>query len=136
MRLYFFRHAQAGVRLQDETRDFHRNITAEGRQETRTAVQVVAGLNLKVAHIYSSPLTRAEQTANILAKALDLAVEIREEVGPGFNGAAIEKIIADLPESDNVMFVGHDPDFSETVSKLIGGGAVEIKKGGFARIDL
>ena len=46
-----------------------------------------------------------------------------------------EKIIADLPETANVMFVGHDPDFSEVVSKLIGG-TVEVRKGGFARIDL
>jgi phosphohistidine phosphatase len=136
MRLYFFRHAQAGERLEDEERDFHRKITAEGRRETRAAAKVLADLNLKVTHIYSSPLTRAEQTAGIVAQALDMPVEIREEVGPGFNIAAIEKIIADLPETDNVMFVGHDPDFSQVVSKLIGGGTVEVKKGGFARIDL
>jgi phosphohistidine phosphatase len=34
------------------------------------------------------------------------------------------------------MLVGHEPDFSETIRALIGGGRVVCKKGGLARVDL
>jgi phosphohistidine phosphatase SixA len=34
------------------------------------------------------------------------------------------------------MFVGHEPDFGLTVSALIGGGTITMKKGGVARIDV
>ena len=34
------------------------------------------------------------------------------------------------------MVVGHEPDFSLTIAELIGGGCVEMKKGGLARIDV
>ena len=34
------------------------------------------------------------------------------------------------------MVVGHEPDFSETVAELIGGGDVVMKKGGLARVDV
>ncbi|MBZ0288948.1 MAG: hypothetical protein K8I30_15125, partial [Anaerolineae bacterium] len=37
---------------------------------------------------------------------------------------------------DEIMFVGHEPDFSTAVSKLIGGGEIVMKKGGMARVDL
>jgi phosphohistidine phosphatase len=34
------------------------------------------------------------------------------------------------------MLVGHEPDFSRTISALIGGGRVVMKKGGLARVDV
>jgi phosphohistidine phosphatase len=34
------------------------------------------------------------------------------------------------------MLVGHEPDFSLTISALIGGGKVILKKGGLARVDI
>ncbi len=34
------------------------------------------------------------------------------------------------------MIVGHEPDFSATVAQLIGGGRVQLKKGGLARVDI
>ena len=33
------------------------------------------------------------------------------------------------------MFVGHEPDFSTTISSLVGGRVV-MKRGGLARIDI
>jgi len=136
MKLYFFRHAQAGTSRWGDPSDRSRVITPEGIQETQTAGRVLAGMKLNPAHIYSSPLTRAQQTAEIVAKALNMGIEIREEVAPGFNVAALEKIIAGLGDDQEVMFVGHEPDFGETISALIGGGIVEVKKGGFARVDV
>jgi phosphohistidine phosphatase SixA len=34
------------------------------------------------------------------------------------------------------MLVGHEPDFSATTATLLGGGRIQFKKGGLARVDI
>jgi phosphohistidine phosphatase len=34
------------------------------------------------------------------------------------------------------MVVGHEPDFSDTISALIGGGRIVCKKGGLALVEI
>ncbi len=135
MRLYFFRHAIAedgGADLPD----YERKLTDKGIAKTRRAAEVMQALKVKPTHIYSSPLVRARQTADILAEALGVAVEVREEVAPGFNIAAVTQLTNDLDRDAHVLFVGHEPDFSATVSALTGGSWVVMKKGGLARVDI
>jgi phosphohistidine phosphatase len=71
-----------------------------------------------------------------VAEALGVQVEVREEVGYEFNVQAVEALTAGLGDDAEVMFVGHEPSFSETVGELIGGAKVVMKKGGLARIDV
>ena len=49
---------------------------------------------------------------------------------------AVQELVDDHKHDDRIMFVGHEPDFSETVSYIIGGGNITMKKGGLARVDL
>lgn len=135
MRLYFFRHAIAEDGRADLT-DYERKLTDKGIAKTRRAADVMKALGIEPTHIYSSPLIRARQTADILAGAMGIAVEIRDEVGPGFNLAAVTQLTNDLDRDAQVVFVGHEPDFSSTVSALTGGGWVVMKKGGLARVDI
>ena len=135
MRLYFFRHAIAedgGADLPD----FERKLTDKGIAKTRRAADVMKALGIQPTHLYCSPLVRARQTADILAEALDVAVEIRDEVSPGFNLAAVTQLTHELEQDAQVLFVGHEPDFSSTISALTGGGWVVMKKGGLARVDI
>lgn len=135
MHLYFFRHAEAedgGATLSDSARQ----LTKRGVERTRHAAGVLKSLGIKLTHLYSSPLVRARQTADILAEALGIDVEEQAEVGPGFNSQAVSGLIRDAQNDDSVMFVGHEPDFSATISAIIGGGWVDMKKGGLARIDV
>ena len=46
------------------------------------------------------------------------------------------EIGAELVDVAAELVVGHEPDFSGTISALIGGGSVVMKKGGLARIDV
>jgi phosphohistidine phosphatase len=55
---------------------------------------------------------------------------------PGFDAEALTDILGEHSESDILMLVGHEPDFSLTVGSLIGGGRVVCKKGGLARVDV
>jgi phosphohistidine phosphatase len=63
-------------------------------------------------------------------------LEQDKRLAPGFGRDNLEQVLADHPEAKNIMLVGHEPDFSLTISALTGGDKVILKKGGLARVDL
>lgn len=134
MRLYFFRHAIAKD-ADANTPDEKRELTAEGMDNTRQAVRVLKALDIAPDLIYSSPLTRAYQTAAIIGEAFDQDVLVRTEVGPGFSVRTVELLTSGVGENSEILFVGHEPDFSMTITSLTGGRVV-MKKGGLARVDV
>lgn len=136
MELYFFRHGHAEDAQGPDFDDFARKLTDKGVERTVAAGQALLKLGVKPARIYTSPRLRARQTAEILASALGMVAEARDEVNFGFNQHHIPALINDVPNDLSVMFVGHEPDLSITVSTLVGGGEIEMKKGGIARVDL
>ena len=98
----------------------------------------MAGLSLGIALILSSPLLRALKTAEIVAESLGLQDSLLTDkrLSPGFDLPALREILADHAEVGALLLVGHEPDFSETIAACIGGGRVECKKGGLARVDI
>ena len=88
--------------------------------------------------IITSPLTRAFQTADIVARELKIVGQLEqdERLAPGFGRDALEQVLADHSQAKNIMLVGHEPDFSLTSSALTGGSNVILKKGGLARVDI
>ena len=134
MRLYFFRHAIAHDADAD-TPDASRELTDEGIANTEQAARILKTLTITPDYLFSSPLTRAYQTAVIIGKALDVDVQVRKEVGPGFSIHAVEALTRELHPNAEILFVGHEPDFSGTVTALVGGRVV-MKKGGLARVDV
>ncbi len=75
MRLYFVRHGQsvANVQMVISNRDLFHPLTELGRQQAEALAQLLA--EVPVAAIYSSPIVRAAQTAQIVATHLGLPVE-------------------------------------------------------------
>jgi phosphohistidine phosphatase len=132
MKLYFFRHAEAEPGLSN---DFERRLTRRGTRRTETAAQVLLALGISPAHFYSSPRIRARQTAEILADALEMDVELEDGLDFGFDLDVVERLAEGLDEGSELMFVGHEPSMSEVVGDLIGG-EVAMKKGGMARVDV
>jgi phosphohistidine phosphatase len=100
--------------------------------------EFISKLDLGLDNILTSPLTRAFQTAEIVAEQLGLLdrMEIDDRLSPGFGRADLAEILNDHPRADSIMVVGHEPDFSMTIESLIGGGSVVCKKGSLARVDL
>lgn len=135
MQLFFLRHAQAGTYSGNAQEDFHRPLTQTGIDHTHRLAALLKQVNVKPDYIFSSPLKRAHQTAEIVGGALGVAVEIREALAPGFRPSDVAALIAHMKNDESVMFTGHEPDFSSVVGALIGGGRVVMKKGGLARID-
>ena len=85
--------------------------------------------------ILSSPLTRAEETARLVARELNLPklVQIAEFLRAGMTAerafSGLREVLGGLmkreklPEKASIMLVGHEPDFSDLAGVLIGGRA-------------
>lgn len=136
MKLYFFRHAHAEDAQGPEFDDFTRPLSARGIERTHAAASALMRMSLKPARLYTSPRLRARQTADILGKGFGMEVLVRDELNFGFNPAFITTLIDGLEEEDEVLMVGHEPDFSSTIAALTGGTDLVMKKGGIARVDM
>ena len=136
MRLYFLRHGIADWPQWDMDRDHERPLNDEGVKKMKAEARAIAQLDLGLNVILSSPYTRAWQTADIVAE--HLMLELREEplLAPGFNLDRLREILSRHADKNVLMLVGHEPGFSLTIGELIGGGRIEMKKGGLARVDL
>jgi phosphohistidine phosphatase len=137
MELYILRH---GIAVERGTpgykKDSDRPLTPEGEEKMRQIADAMRGMDLKFDVILSSPYTRAEQTAHIVAGELDEEVSYSDYLVPG--GNALE-LIAEINDErpQRVLLVGHEPDLSSLISVLITGGSsasIELKKGGLCKM--
>jgi phosphohistidine phosphatase len=140
MKVFFLRHGIAAERSDGngEGNDAARPLTKEGIAKMKGIAATLAHLHLGLEAIITSPLVRARETAEIVARELKMTLKLvkDERLAPGFNADKLHAVLLDHPSGDAVMIVGHEPDFSETISALIGGGRVAMKKGGLALVDL
>jgi len=136
-RLYFLRHGLADRNAWTGD-DFSRPLTTAGKQRMAREATTMGRLDLQVDLILTSPLTRAAQTAAIVAEHLDLTDRVCEDerVAFGLDAASLARLLADHPEARSLLLVGHEPSFSLTISEITGGGDVICKKGSLARVDL
>jgi phosphohistidine phosphatase len=134
MEIYFLRHGEAGKKAGGD--DSARPLTEEGIARMEVEAAAMTLLHIGVRTIVSSPYLRARQTAEIVARKLrpssDVIVDTR--LAPGFGPDDLAEILSENLEGP-LMLVGHEPDFSMTISACIGGGGIELKKGGLARMD-
>lgn len=139
MRLYFLRHGQAVSRAEWRQDDTLRPLTDAGRKALRREGQALAalGLGAELEAIITSPLTRARETAEIVAAELGLGelVVSDERLAHSFSARHARALAGEHPQARALMLIGHEPDFSTTIGELIGGGALTCKKGGLARLD-
>ena len=93
---YIFRHGETELnkqkRWQGAGMDYALNET--GVSQAQGLVEKLRGKGLEV--IYSSPLKRARQTAEVVAEALNVPVEIKDDLRECFYGDAEGQLITDL----------------------------------------
>lgn len=139
MLLILVRHAEAGESDPDHWPDDDlRPVSAEGRRKQAAAARGMKQLGIVADHLFTSPLVRAMQTAEILAEVHGMdPADVSDALGHGCTAAGICQLVADLPESASVMVVGHEPTFSHAAAALIGRGdaELELKKSGVIGID-
>ena len=136
MNIYLIRHADA-EKSSPSKKDYERKLTPEGISSIKAAVEGWKNLISSFDYIVSSPLKRAIQTAEIVAKAFHYKEEIATDkrIAGGNTEDLIE--IANSLDGKEIAFVGHEPDFSKHVSALISssGSYVNFKKGMIAKIS-
>jgi phosphohistidine phosphatase len=138
MKLYLVRHAAAIDRSTAITEE-HRFLTSEGRAFFRKTARTMVKRGIDPSLILTSPLLRAVQTAEILAEALEFLgpVLVTDELAPGFDAAALRKLLADYPSVDELVIVGHEPDLSTLAASLLASpAALGFKKGAAMKLKL
>jgi phosphohistidine phosphatase len=141
MQLLLFRHGIAEDHGPDG-RDDSRRLTDKGVAKTTAAAAGLARIATAPEVIFTSPKVRARQTAAIVAARFDLDPQVADILGDN-DAVAICHWLADLPHN-RVLFVGHEPSFSQIVERLCtasgaakaSGGFVDMKKAGCACLDV
>jgi phosphohistidine phosphatase len=137
--LYLVRHAIAADRGSDWPDDSKRPLTEEGISRFKEAVKGLRRLDVEIDEIFTSPLVRAKQTADLLAAGLEgkSPVKTLDALAPGHTAAVVMANLARVAKRRRIALVGHEPDLGELAAHLIGAGrALTFKKGGVCRIDL
>lgn len=144
IRLYLVRH---GIAVDPADRgdlpDDDRPLTGKGRRRFRRAARAFARLGEMPDFIFTSPLIRAAQTAEILAGALKASeVEVLEELRAGAPvGPLLAEMARRLKDDQSAALVGHDPQMSQLVAVLgevpkQDQSRIDFRKGAIVRIDV
>jgi phosphohistidine phosphatase len=127
MLLFLTRHAHADQGEPDETRP----LSGRGRAEARALANSLSAHETPPVLVLTSPLLRARQTADDVARATAAELRVDERLAPGATADALREAIGD--ETRPVAAVCHQPDCSEIALVLLGrdpgfppGGMVEI----------
>ncbi len=139
MNVGFFRHGPAVARGTEGVAEGDRPLTPEGRKKTVQAAKGLRVLDLGIDAIFTSPLPRARQTAEIVAGVLQLpAPTVLDGLSPGSSPRRLLAGLKDL-EAETPLLVGHEPLLSSAVMLAICGapaGSLELKKAGLAVVEL
>jgi phosphohistidine phosphatase len=137
--LYLVRHAIAAERGSEWPDDSKRPLTENGIARFKEVVEGLVWFDVEVDEIFTSPLVRAKQTANLLAQGLSgkPSVKILEQLAPGHSSASVMSGLSQAAKRRRIALVGHEPGLGELAAHLIGSRrALMFKKGGVCRIDV
>ena len=125
--IWLLRHGDA----QDGSPDAERPLTDKGREQSRAAGAALRTLGVEIDACLTSPKVRAADTARIVCGELG---EVEPQLEPKLAGGPFDAQALAAGLGDNVLLVGHDPDFSAAVHSLTGA-QVRMKKGGLAAVE-
>lgn len=142
MELYIVRHAIAVSRgVPGVLDDRSRPLTQAGIEKMRQNAAALAKLEIVLDQVWTSPLVRARQTAEILVEGLGLALKPRvvKALEPGGDFDELIQKLSPHADRAGIAIVGHEPDLGELATYLLSGSrqsAIGFKKGAVACIEL
>lgn len=137
--LYLVRHAVAAERGDEWPDDSKRPLTERGIARFREGLDGLLEMDVAIDEVFTSPLVRAKQTADLLVAALDPRPSLKtlDALAPGNSPASVMTQLAKAAKRRRIALVGHEPDLGELAAHLIGAQRpLPFKKGGICRIDL
>ncbi|MDX2082104.1 MAG: histidine phosphatase family protein [Terrimicrobiaceae bacterium] len=132
MLLYFLRHAEA----EDGAIDFDRRLTPKGLEQADKVAAFCRAFGLKPDGILTSPVVRARQTADIVAKSVKVPLEVADWLACGMTPQNFAAGMAG--RRGEWMVVGHEPDFSDAIANLLGlpnAEGLKIRKASLTAVD-
>lgn len=136
--LYLIRHAPAEERGAAWPDDALRPLTAKGAKRMRQAAKGLSRLGVDARLVLFSPLVRTQQTAEIVAAALEHPVLVAcEALAPGGRVAAALIEAGTAAHHSGIALVGHEPDLGAFAAHLLGARrSLAFRKGCVCRIDV
>lgn len=121
MDVFLIRHAEA-IEETLELRDPMRHLTAAGRKQASSLGDRLRWHDCTPTHIWTSPLVRAVQTAELVAAGLasSVPVEVIPALAPGESARAVVAAVSTLATDASVLLVGHEPGISGVGALLLG----------------
>lgn len=133
MKLYLMQHGKAKPKEEDP----ERGLTEEGIEEVERVAVFLGRLGIEASRIHHSGKKRAEQTAEIVARHLNLKAERAEGLEPLADIGIWAERLEGLDE--DVILVGHLPHLSKLASYLLTGNpdldAISFRFGGVVCLE-
>lgn len=125
--IWLLRHGDA----EDGSPDAERPLSERGQEQSRTAGAALAALDVSPDACVSSPKVRAARTAELACERLDGVEVVMDD---RLAGGPFDPHELAAEHGEEVLLVGHDPDFSMAVHRMTGA-QVRMKKGGLAGVE-
>jgi phosphohistidine phosphatase len=125
--IWLLRHGDAA----EGSPDAERPLTDKGREQSRAAGAALKAIGVELDACLTSPKVRAAETARL---ACEQVGDTEPQLEPKLAGGPFDAEALAAGLGDDVLLVGHDPDFSAAVHSLTGA-QVRLKKGGLAGVD-
>jgi phosphohistidine phosphatase len=137
-RLVLLRHGIAADPGAFDGDDDQRPLTPTGRKRTREAVRGLRRMGVRPKIIYSSPLVRALETAEIAARGLrcsETSIQTSEALRPDAEPAELLRLLG--RGENEILCTGHAPNLDRIIGALFSHrqAFTSLKKSGAARID-
>ena len=113
--LYLVRHAKSSWDY-PHLRDDERPLLEKGVKRTKKVGKFLKESNISIDRIITSHAVRANDTARLLASAVDFPqdkIEVIERIYHASESSLLEQLYSLSNEVDSVMMVGHNPIFTE-----------------------
>lgn len=137
-RLFLVRHAIAEERGPSWPDDSKRPLTAKGAERMGEVARGLVAAGVEFDEILTSPFTRAQQTAEILAKACTEPPKVTNyDALAGGTPSDVIDGLGRFSKRRSLALVGHEPWLGELAAWLVGASrAMLFKKGGVCCLSL
>lgn len=141
MKIILLRHGLAeGHYSVNQDEDFERELTPEGRKRLRHTLKVFKKFQPGIDVIFTSPLARSVQTAELLWSYYQNAdLELMGDLDILDDPKNLIEYISFLPSGGTYAFVGHDPHLTKVIAGLMTlhpeQDFMSLKKGGICVLE-
>jgi phosphohistidine phosphatase len=97
-----------------------RPLSAKGKKNQQLMSQHLQKEGLIPDLILTSPILRAQQTAEIISQTFNVSYKYEKDLGNEFNGDSLLKKIPDPDKNQTIFLVGHAPTLAQFVHELVG----------------